>query len=281
MKVADAGFDESTAAQMTASRLGLPVEVIELNVAPREAIERVPFLYGQPFADSSAVPSFFVARAARRRKVVLNGDGGDEDLRGVSPILGRPCRTGTRMALGSPVRAGLSSIGSKLAESTRRRSGIGFVSRTLRGLGHDDRNRYLTWTSDLLSNADLQRYFPDLAREESTVDRLSRLRDEHLSTLGLRAFQRSDFRLTLVDDLLVKMDIATMANSPSKRGRRSSTISTRRVRVVAAGEMAAVCVRDEAATARACATDAPSDSGHGTEARFRSSGCSLAVQRAP
>jgi asparagine synthase (glutamine-hydrolysing) len=56
-----------------------------------------------------------------------------------------------------------------------------------------------------------------LAREEPTVDRLARLRGEQPSTLGLRAFQRSDFRLNLVDDLLVKMDIATMANSLEAR----------------------------------------------------------------
>jgi asparagine synthase (glutamine-hydrolysing) len=217
VKVSDAGFDESTSAQLTASRLGLPVEIIPLDVAPREAIERVPFLYGQPFADSSAVPSYFVARAARRhRKVVLNGDGGDEIFAGyrrywaarAAPLL---------LALGSSARAGLSSIGHRLATSARRRTAVGFVSRTLRGLGHDDRNRYLTWTSDLLSNDDVAYYFPDLAREESTVERLSKLRDEHLSTHGLRALQRSDFRLTLVDDLLVKMDIATMANSLEAR----------------------------------------------------------------
>ena len=52
-------------------------------MAPQEAVERVPYLWGQPFGDYSAIPTYFVARAARQhRKVVLNGDGGDEVFAG-------------------------------------------------------------------------------------------------------------------------------------------------------------------------------------------------------
>jgi asparagine synthase (glutamine-hydrolysing) len=217
VKVADARLDESHAAIATASKLGLPIEIISLDIAPREAIERVPFLYGQPFADSSAVASFFVARAARQhRKVVLNGDGGDEVFAGYRRYWAARAAP-TLVSLGSWARTGMSSLGTLLSESTKRRTALGFVSRTLRGVAYDNGNRYLAWTSDLLSNGDMHQYFPDLAREEPTVDRLNRLRDEELSSLGLRAFLRSDFRLILADDLLVKMDIATMANSLEAR----------------------------------------------------------------
>lgn len=68
-----------------------------------------------------------------------------------------------------------------------------------------------------MGDDDVVRCFPDLARGESTLERLARLRGEAPSTRGLRTFQRSDYRLILPDDLLVKMDMATMAHSLEAR----------------------------------------------------------------
>src|SRR3989442_6559147 len=83
VEVADKALNEAPAARRTADRLGLPIETIPLHIAPLEAIEAVALLYGQPYGDSSAVPTYFVAKAASaHRKVVLNGDGGDEIFAG-------------------------------------------------------------------------------------------------------------------------------------------------------------------------------------------------------
>ena len=62
--------------------------------------------YGEPFADSSAVPSFYVAEMARREvTVALNGDGGDESFAGYDRYV-RAARTHTiASALPGPVRA--------------------------------------------------------------------------------------------------------------------------------------------------------------------------------
>ena len=76
-------LNEAPAARRTAAWLGLPIETIPLHLAPLEVIEKVSLLYGQPYGDSSAVATYFLAKAAsRRRKVVLNGDGGDEIFAG-------------------------------------------------------------------------------------------------------------------------------------------------------------------------------------------------------
>jgi asparagine synthase (glutamine-hydrolysing) len=186
-------------------------------MAPVEAIERVPRLFGQPFADSSAVPTYFVAKAAREsRKVVLNGDGGDEVFAGYRRYwAGRAAPLSAR--LDPRLRGALAAAGLRLARGRRRRSALGFVGRTLRGFAQEDGERYLSWTNDLLGELDLRRCFPDLVGSESTLDRLARLGGERPSSHGLRAFQRSDYRLTLPDQLLVKMDIATMANSLEAR----------------------------------------------------------------
>ncbi|HET8712392.1 MAG TPA: asparagine synthase (glutamine-hydrolyzing) [Gemmatimonadales bacterium] len=209
VQVADAELNEAPAALATARRLGLPTEVIPLEIAPIDIAQRIPSLYGQPFADSSAIPSYLVAQAAsRHRKVVLNGDGGDEIF------------AGYRRYWAGWLGAGLSGLGAwgktaarLLARGRPRRSALGFVARTLRGLGLDETAQYLAWTTDLFGDADLRHYFPDLAAQATPGG----VAAGSLSARGVRAFMRSDFRHILPDDLLVKMDIATMANSIEAR----------------------------------------------------------------
>ena len=76
-------FNELPLARLTAERFGTEHE--EFMVEPH-AIEIVPKLvrhYGEPYADSSAIPSFYLAELTRRHvTVALNGDGGDESFAG-------------------------------------------------------------------------------------------------------------------------------------------------------------------------------------------------------
>jgi asparagine synthase (glutamine-hydrolysing) len=208
----DAALNEAPAAHTVAKQLGLPIETIPLHLVPLEAIEKVPLLYGQPFADSSAVPSYFVSRAAAaHRKVVLNGDGGDEVFAGYRRYwMGR--FSPAIAAAPWPFSAGLRSLGERLAGSGARRSASGFAARALRAAGLEESDRYLAWTSDLLSRKDVNRIFPSLSSSGTASEWRSRV-----STRSIDAFQKSDFRLILADDLLSKMDIATMANSLEAR----------------------------------------------------------------
>lgn len=79
------GLDESGVAKRVARHLG--TAHFEMTVRP-EAFRLLPELvrhYGEPFADSSAIPTWYVSRlAAGQVKMVLSGDGGDEFFAGYS-----------------------------------------------------------------------------------------------------------------------------------------------------------------------------------------------------
>ncbi|MBV8777210.1 MAG: asparagine synthase (glutamine-hydrolyzing), partial [Alphaproteobacteria bacterium] len=75
----DARYDETRYARMVAERYGTEHEEYVVEPDAAAVLPRLVWHYGEPFADPSAIPTYYVSEMARRKvTVALNGDGGDE-----------------------------------------------------------------------------------------------------------------------------------------------------------------------------------------------------------
>jgi len=108
----ESDYDEATDAKAVARCLR--TEHTELYVTPTEAREVIPLLpaiYDEPFADSSQIPTFLLARLTRERVTVsLSGDGGDEVFGGYNRHVWSERLRKTIELVPSAVRQGLAAI---------------------------------------------------------------------------------------------------------------------------------------------------------------------------
>lgn len=206
-------FDELEHARHVAELFG--TEHHEFVVRP-DAIEMVPTIvrqYGEPFADASAIPSFYLAKLARSHvTVALNGDGGDESFAGytryvANRLAGRldrlpaPLRRAIAAPAGGRADGELTSVPNKLR-------------RLMAGLPLDPATRYqryMTWVDDAQK---AQLYTTDFAADLSTaIDPhvIARPWQEASGDDVLDVMLEVDVNTYLPGDLITKIDIATMA----------------------------------------------------------------------
>ncbi len=79
VKMPDPRYDESGYARQVAEYLGTEHTTLTVDVNPAQDLIKLMDILGQPFGDSSILPTYWVSRAAREHvTVALSGDGGDE-----------------------------------------------------------------------------------------------------------------------------------------------------------------------------------------------------------
>jgi asparagine synthase (glutamine-hydrolysing) len=208
VSVDDPALDEAREAGAFARELGVDHTVLPLRVAPRTELEHLVEVFDQPFADPSALPSLAVARLAREHvTVVLNGDGGDEIFAGYRRYLAG--RYGGALGRLARLLEPMLSHG-----SGRRRSVRGFLHRFLRGVDLAPGARYLVWTTDMWREEDKQTLWTGEPMRP-TEDWIDTILPERGSALARQ--MAGDRAINLLSDLLVKMDLATMASSLEAR----------------------------------------------------------------
>jgi asparagine synthase (glutamine-hydrolysing) len=210
----DRAFDERDLARLVAERYG--TDHHELLVRP-DAAELLPALssaFDEPFADSSAIPTYLVSQLARRHvKVALSGEGGDEFFGGYNYYAGH------RLARGlAPAARLLRPLVERLPTSTGKASSFDWrAKRFVRSANLSTLDRHYAWKSVFTpeERAELVETDPRPA-----LDPVEILRPHYADTEGAEELARVmgvDLAVFLVDDMLVKTDRASMAHSLEAR----------------------------------------------------------------
>lgn len=178
-------FDETGSARAVAALYGAEHHQAIVDAGALDDLPRLALHYGEPFADSSALATFALAKLASSQvTVALNGDGGDESFAGYTRY--------RRFASPQELETELQPF-----EYYAQRRATSYF-------GHDERQAlYDPGFRELAAEPGLDRFeAPYEASDAGTV--VERLLDVDVQTY-------------LPDDLLVKMDIATMAHSLEAR----------------------------------------------------------------
>ena len=213
------GFDESTHnelphARRVAEHLGTEHHEFVVRPDALDILDRVIWHFDEPFADSSAIPTWYVSEIARRHvTVVLSGDGGDELFGGYDRYLPHPrVSSFDRLAPGVG-RAIAAATWRALPHGTRGKNFLRHVARDAQGRYLDSITFYHRDEREALVSPDLQRQLGGWNAESSFGEPFARLSNLPFAA-QMMAF---DFETYLPEDCLTKVDRMSMAHSIESR----------------------------------------------------------------
>jgi asparagine synthase (glutamine-hydrolysing) len=204
-------FDELADARLVAERYGTQHRELVLRPDAALLLPALAEAFDEPFADSSALPTYLVSQlAAEDVKVALSGEGGDELFGGyytyAADLLAQ------RVGWTAPL---LRPLVERLPSSSARASFDYRAKRFVRAAHLPPLERHHGWKEIFSSEARAQ-----LTGRRSDLDPVDLLRERFAETEGaelLARLQDVDLGTYLVDDLLVKTDRASMAHSLETR----------------------------------------------------------------
>jgi asparagine synthase (glutamine-hydrolysing) len=216
VSVGFAGDDgETAAARLVADRHRTDHAEYTVDADVRRLLSDIPAHFGEPFADSSAIPTWYVSREARRRvTVALSGDGGDEGFGGYDFRFGPHARDARLRELfpGAAWRSTFTALAGVWPSRHDLPRAFRLAS-VLRNLGmEEDRAFYFDLCFTPPAVAD--RLAPSLAPAGRDVEEHVRaLYREGRNGDPLQAIMRADARFYLPENGLVKVDRMSMAHS--------------------------------------------------------------------
>jgi asparagine synthase (glutamine-hydrolysing) len=213
-------FDELAGARSVAERYGTKHHELVLRPDAALLLPALADAFDEPFADSSALPTYLVSQlAASEVKVALSGEGGDELFGGyytyAADLLA--ARVGGLARLAVP-------LVERLPTSTAKASFDYRAKRFVRAAHLPPLERHHGWKE--IFSPELR---AELTGRASAFDPVDLLRARYRETEGsdeLSRLQDVDLGVYLVDDLLVKTDRASMANSLEARVPYLDTVVT-------------------------------------------------------
>jgi len=222
VKTFSVGFDDQTFnelhyARQVAQRYATDHHEFILTADALAVLPELVWAYGEPYADSSALPTYYVARETSRYvTVALNGDGGDEAFAGYERYLA--ARLAARYEqVPRWLREGIvAPLARRLPESTRRKDPLRRFKRFVMAMEASPERRYARWII-LLDNLEKERLCtPEFRARMAGIDSLVLLEQAYAAADSPDFVERTQFvdvHTYLPDDLLVKVDVATMIHS--------------------------------------------------------------------
>lgn len=226
VKTFSIGFEEQDYSELKYARRvakHIGAEHNEFIVKP-DALKVLPKLvehYGEPYADSSAIPTFYVSRETRKHvTVALNGDGGDESFAGYERYaamrLAEKYQRFPTLLRKSLVEMPLSIV----PAPNNFRNRIQRAKRFVRSASLPKAERYFQWMCAFDRESKQEIYTSDFKQElngQRSLDILDRWFSASDDLGIVDAAMTTDIMTYLPNDLLVKVDIASMANSLEAR----------------------------------------------------------------
>jgi asparagine synthase (glutamine-hydrolysing) len=206
----DGAYDEAPLAKLVAEKY--KTDHYEINISYDNLLNDVETImtnYGEPFFDNSAIPSYYVSKAAKEHlTVILNGDGGDEIFGGYRRYV--PFKKFDFFKSRPLTRKFASALHAVLPPSHDKKSKYNYIYRLSDIARKNNLDIYLTSTIDIFEG--YEKYLPGddsfLGPVKKDFDAMN---DSGLT--GLQKIMNMDFDNILSGILLVKIDIATMAHS--------------------------------------------------------------------
>jgi asparagine synthase (glutamine-hydrolysing) len=209
-------YDELELARETAARLKAEHHTRVLEADPRLAIDTLPWIFDEPLADPSTVPTYLVSRMARERvTVALSGDGGDETFAGYRRYAHDLAENRVRARVGAPGRAMSRVLGEhypKLDWAPRYLRARTFLTNVAR----DPARAYYHSVSQLSREEALELLHPELADSLAGHDPFEAFGEHYARPRiddSLYRAQYADFHTYLPDQILAKVDRASMGVS--------------------------------------------------------------------
>lgn len=206
-------YDESRYAQIIAKKFGTNHEVIDLSLNIQDLTVKVASYFDEPFADSSAIPTFAISKAASRHvKVILSGDGGDEIFGGYE-IYKADRLLSSYQRLPKALHHTLVYLTKELLPVSQQKMSFDFkIRRFLRGASSDPITAHFLWRA-IFTEEEKKELYTDKVDVLPTVKYFQEVAKTYRRSDRLNALLYIDTIISLVDDMLTKVDRMSMANS--------------------------------------------------------------------
>jgi asparagine synthase (glutamine-hydrolysing) len=210
-----AEYDETSHARHVAAHLGTEHEEFQVTPDALSILPKLVWNYDEPFSDSSAIPTWYVAEMTRRHvTVALSGDGGDELFAGYPRY--KAVWLANQIDRLGPMRSLLATPAWQRLPGSRQKSIVRRFKRFSEFLGKSPQRRYLEWIAIFNESRRATLYQDDFVEQLPDSDPFSILASAW-SRAGSRDLvtgaSMADLTTYLPCDLMTKVDIASMAHS--------------------------------------------------------------------